>query len=143
MGTSTDGILFFGIDLGEDEDDSFPWQGEDWEDFAADKLGVSRPEVPWEGNEDVFRKYWKEKAEAIEALECEIGTHCSDSYPCYFVAPKKKVLVAARGYPLEVTKDFLDVDVRNTEISESLKNFCELMEIPWQEPKWHLASYWG
>ncbi len=41
MGTSSDGILFFGIDLGDDEDREkfLPWETEDgegvWEDFVV------------------------------------------------------------------------------------------------------------
>ena len=140
MGVSTDGILFFGIDLDEEGSLDVPWAGDDWEEFVAKKLGVFPPDVPFEGNENVFREYWNKKAEVLKTLGCDMRYHCSDSCACLFVAPEDKILIASRGYPKRVTGALLDVDGKHV---EKLKKFCELLELPWSEPKWQLASYWG
>lgn len=88
MGQSTDAILFFGVCF--EEGFEFPWSSEeddeDWEDYAAKKLGVQPPQAPWDesmpGVKEDYRRYWKECREAVEKLECEIGRHCYIDYPC-------------------------------------------------------------
>jgi len=143
MGVSTDAILFFGIDLGENNE--FPWideeDGADVESFIAAKLGVSRPDCEYEGNEKLFSDYWNKRREVMRNLGCDVGWHCSGSYPMCFVCLEKFNFSACRGYP-----QIIDPAVMQTVSAEDiqkLKDFCELIEVEWQEPKWQLASYWG
>jgi hypothetical protein len=145
MGVNTDAILFFGIDLGEDEMQDWPWNNTgredyEWWDYVAEKLGIVGPDVSYDGHEKAYREYWDRRHAAVEQLGCEIGIHCSESYPCTYVALTGKKKKANRGYPNTVDKSFLDVTEDDV---DKLKKFCELVGIPWQEPSWLLASYWS
>jgi len=144
MTISSDGILFFGIELGDDYDNEWPWEQvgdeEEWEAFVAEKLGVKKPDVPYEGNEAVHSAYWDAKRDIIKPLDCEIGLHCSYDHGMLYVALKSKNLTASRGSPQVVTEDFMKI---TSEDIQKLKEFCKLAEIEWQEPKWYLTSLYG
>jgi hypothetical protein len=73
-------------------------------------------------------------------LECTIDIHGYGNEPEYYVALKSSILTAHRGYPEEVKSNLWEP---SPEAKEKLKKFCEEMKIPWQDPKWYLASYWG
>jgi hypothetical protein len=142
MGVDTNAIVFYGFDLGEEEG---IWQSEDdIEDLIMKKMGYSAPIEPYDnGNESVvalYKNWWAKKREVLKTLGCEIGCHGSDGYPGYFVAVSSKILTAYRGEPKLVSADFLAIT--NEDITK-LVNFCKLLEIPWQLPKWMLCSYWG
>ena len=132
------------LDFGEEEELELPWLDEkyddDWQNFVAENSGLSYPNIEYEGNEKIFSEYWDKQRKLIKELGCEVGIHCSSEYACIFVSLTNKTLTASRGYPEEVTKDFMEI---TEEDIEKLKRFCELLEMPWSEPKWHLASYWG
>jgi len=142
MGTSTDAILYFGFDLGSEEDLDAPWIEEDMEvdAFIAAKWGVVEPNGPFTGNEAAYREYWEKEKSIIDRLDCHVDIHCSSNYYCYFVAIKSKTLTARRGYPESFDKSFLDV---SKEDIDKLKRYCELAEITWEDPSWAIASYWG
>ena len=147
MGVSTNGILYFGIELGDEEDVCFPW--DDFvdkdndiyvDDYIAMKLGVTEPDVPYEGNEALFSKCWEDKRKAIKATGCEVNYHGSSACVMYYVTLTAKHLEARRGYPEAVTEEFLKV---TDEQKEQLKKFCAIIGVEWKEPKWMLASYWS
>ncbi len=141
MGVSTDGILFFGIDLGDDEPRE---DGEDWQQFVAAKLGVKPPSIPY-NDEDrevvaIWEAYWAKRAETIEGLGCTVGDHCCIEDPSYYVALSDRSVWAHRDYPEVTDQDLLTVPPDDV---EKLKHFCGLLEIPWTKPQWHLASWWA
>lgn len=84
--------------------------------------------------------WWKKKREVMKSLGCEIGFYGSDGDSLCFVAVTGKILTANRGCTKLVSADFLAIT--NEDITK-LVNFCKLLEIPWQSPKWLLCSYWG
>lgn len=135
MGTSTDGILVFGFDIGvEDEQplENILGEGEEFDDFIADEAGIEQ----W--SENVSADYWQRRKIAIKSCPVELVTHCSYNYPMYILAVRGTQLTASRGYPEEVIS--LHVD---QEKIDSAKNWCETHGIEWQEPKWLLCSLWG
>jgi len=150
MGTTTDAYLFYGFtiyDPEEGEGEMPPWMDDEsdegsleWEDVLATKLGLSKPDGAYIDHEGEYRTYWKERGKLAEGAGCVVDTHCSGEYPIYFVALKDKYFRASRGNPTEI--DMGSMVITSME-KEKLRRFCELLEIPWQEPKWYLASYWG
>lgn len=136
MGVSTDAILAFGFDLGDDlpgklgeylasyEDGYF-----DFEEFIATTCGVGPDE--WE-------KYTAAKTAALENCGAEITTHCSHDYPSYFLHVPGAKQRARRGDPKKV-----ELPQIGAEQIDALRAFCDLNGIDWQEPAWHIFSYWG
>lgn len=127
MGISSDGILFFGFDIGEE----VPWiedDCEDYEDWILWKLGC---------NEDAD---FDERGSFFKEAGCRIGLHCSYDYPMYYVYLIDKNIYSSRGYPERITDEFLTVDPEDI---EKLKTFCKTLGIEWQEPCWFLASMYG
>jgi hypothetical protein len=143
MEESAAGILFYGYTIGDDDDNVWPWQLDEdsdageWETFAAAKLGLKEPDVPWEGNEEVHSAYWEKQRELVKTLECEVDYYCYMDDPVRYVALMTKNKCVDWEEAEEVTTEFLSVNVMDV---RKLKRFCELMEIPWQEPKWYLAG---
>jgi hypothetical protein len=156
MGISTDGILFWGIDYGED----FEWpEGcEATEDALAKQAGLREPEADypdlrqpgtWKEREptpeekvvqDAYSAHWKRKRELEEALPAEVGYHCSDGCPMLFIAPKRLSFSAWRGYPK--TLDFTGLQP-TAEDKAAVKQLVDILGFEWSEPEWHLASYCG
>lgn len=138
MGTSTDAVLFYGIHADENEWEDFI--GEDWQETLASKFGVHEPQVPYETPEQemLFHDYWDKKDEICEKESCAIDFHCSGEYPMPYAFVRASKTEACRGYPEEISG--LTVQ---PEWDQELKGFCELMGIPWTQPKWWLVSYWG
>jgi hypothetical protein len=130
MGTSTDAIFFWGIAY--EEEDHEGWS---WEERYADTFGLHEPRV-----EDSAGRatYWEKKEQLVEACECKVGIHCSGECPFVFVAIKKSIAKARRGYPEEVKSMTVEPDWE-----AKLRDFCERMKMPWQQPRWLLVSYWG
>lgn len=140
MGISSDGILFFGIDLGVDEDMESPWNDGDWEDIYYEKMREKFPGKYPEKNyidKDKSKAFFVAKKE-LEDNGCIIGIHCSFEYSMLYVAVTESVVNAHRGYPEEV-KSF---EVKPDWI-QKIKDFCELMDIKYEEPKWILTSLYG
>lgn len=151
MGTSTNGILFFGFDFcNEDEGDELPF--DDWEDHYAEKMGLIDDSGYWtdEGDHafppgperDAAEKRWHayldKKTKLVKKAGVEIDSHCSGEYPIYYVCTQQ--VVARRGYPEKLKLE--EMEVTEEEI-QKLRAFCELMGIKWKKPSWVLASYWG
>jgi hypothetical protein len=145
MGTSTDGILFFGIDLGEC---GFLWEEwleenetDDIDMYVAFRLGVKEPQCEYsEATKSEYNKYFGAKRAVLKESGCSIEYHCSYDYPMFYVCLSDKRKRASRGYPEAIDKEFLRV---TNEDVEKLKTFCEKVGIEWQEPSWMLTSLWG
>lgn len=138
MGTSTDAILAFGFDLGEelpealtampeDEDDS--WEFEAW---AAARAGLE----PW--SESRPDDYWERRRAAIAATPYDLITHYSYDYPMYFLAARGTEVRAYRGTPKEI-----DTPEIPSATIDAMRAFCAEFGIEWQEPRWHIFSLWG
>jgi sulfatase maturation enzyme AslB (radical SAM superfamily) len=137
MGTSTDAILFYGFHADEGEWDDF--FGEEWENTFAAKVGTPEPVVGFdtEKHKAEHVAFWRARKKLVEAEPCEVDSHCSGECPMPYVCVKASKTKACRGYPQEIKS--LTVE---PEWEIQLNKFCELMNIPWQEPRWWLVSDW-
>ena len=139
MGVSTDAILAFGFDLGEELPESLMGDNEHFdfdEWFESQVFDVSPPD-----HEDYQRdwpEYWQAKRSAIAALPYEVITHCSYDYPMYFLAARGSDTRAKRGYPAGVSTP----DVAPATI-EAMRKFCDDYGIQWERPRWMIFSLWG
>lgn len=131
MGTSTDAIVAFGFNLGEEWPEALRIEGEeypDFEDWIAEHLGLGDWQV--EG-------YWARKREAVNAFPVEIISHCSGDYPEYFIAIRGTQQRASRGYPVKLETGEVD-----SSKVQALREFCAQHGIEWEEPAWHAFSMW-
>lgn len=135
MGMSTDAILFYGIAYTEEEFDTdaiAQLHGIDTDDpdyyFDQDELFIKASGLEGEDYK-VTRKAEKESM-------CEIGQHCSSTYPMRYVCYSPSHSMAHRGY-------VKDIQLIQSEAvwDEKIKSYCDLMKIPYRQPGWHLASY--
>lgn len=126
MGVSTDGILVFGIDLG-DEIPEFMDGYDDWWHFTDVVAGLEDAE-------------YKLRNEFRENYAVDLVQHCSYNYPMYILAINGTEHRNSRGYLTEI--DPTEMVVSQEKI-DKLKTFCEEYGIEWQEPKWYLCSMWG
>lgn len=154
MLVSTNGILFYGIAYGEDLDtdaiarangidpnaDNYEGFTSDFDKFYANRMGIMEPAVEYNAQtKPLFTKYWEEKRNINK--QCGIGVHayCSGDYPMYFVCIEETRYVAYRG-------DAVEIPIAMTNWPKwdaKLKAYCELMHLPFKDPKWLLVSYWG
>ena len=140
MGQSTDGILFYGVELGEpyevktasNEDWIFDhWA---WSNRYAERKGIVQQEG--ESREDFYDR----KTKTIEASGCEVGTHCSGDCPMLYVSVKE--FIARQGDPDKLNaKDFVPLP----DAEEKLRAFFEVMGLVFDpaDVSWYLVSYWG
>jgi hypothetical protein len=146
MGVSTNGILFWGYCFTEEEQK--PYEHDDGEeDFDpetryAERLGVVPPgECYSHENDAKWRAYWDAKKAANERGGCEVGYHCGDACPMYYVAVSASHAVAYRGDPRPIAPMAVGADWAG-----KLNDYCDKMGIrppDGQQPGWWLTSYWG
>lgn len=137
MTTSTDAILAYGFDLGEDRPEFLDGY-EDFEDFIVEQARLIMPETD-DYKDPAWKAYWQAKREAVAAYPIELITHCSCEYPMYFLAVRGTEIQASRGTPVR-----LEMNLPPTkEQLRAMQTFCEQRGIEWQMPGWHLFSYWN
>lgn len=148
MGQSTDAEIAFGVDLGEGEDCTFPWDAGDIEDWWRKFNGFVNPipEPEWDAERTPERDaqvtaYFKASRDWYNAnpLPVDLISHCSGDYPMYILAVPGTHTSASRGYPIKLDpNDF----ARNPNTIE-FREFCEKHNIePNEEPAWLLFSTW-
>jgi len=148
MGQSTDAVLFFGFDLGEDF--ALPWKqgGDDdlsWEEAYAEKKGLEYPRhlsglSEWtEEQSKEYRAYSEKKSEIVKAVGVDVSSHCSCEYPMYYVYTRQHM--ASRGYPEVIDRSMLEVEPEDV---TKLREFCRFMgiDVGDKDPQWFLASDW-
>jgi len=145
MGISSDGIIAYGIDLGEglddDECNEFPWQdrekydGEFREWVLREILGFT--EEWYDGNEGYFDR----QNAVLKPFPLEMVSHCSYDYPMYFLSIKGTERRASRGYPTFI-EGLPEVTSKQR---SALKEFAEEYNFKYDEEKvgWHLFSMYG
>jgi hypothetical protein len=130
MGVSTDGLVFFGFLIADGSETHERIEREK----RAGPDGEPNPGtlgwLVWMGDEDGA---------------VEIGTHCSGEYPMYFVAVKATVIRAWRGRPMDLSGRLIRTQgiYEEGEWCKLIRDFCARWDIPHEEPRWYLASYWG
>lgn len=153
MGTSTDGILAYGYDLGgpdegwnirfagvEDEYENPDWyddeneEGDGFGEVAMKRLlaAVGFTETDWRA------EGYRERLRAAEAaVGVTFEAHCSGDYPMHLITAK--VFTARRGHAKEV--DFTLPDNADERLAWALDVLG--IDVDDKKPAWLLASYWG
>lgn len=137
MGQSTDALMAFGFDLGEELPEIFATDAEDGFDADEFLLRDYDAGVP-DWTPDRPTDYWCKKYEALAKLPVDIITHCSGEYPMYFLAVRGTNRRAYRGAPIVAEQYQIGED----QIA-ALRAFCDKHGIEWQEPRWHIFSMWN
>lgn len=143
MGTSTNAILAFGFDLGEELPEAFQDSDGDGDNFDFDewlnkKAGAIYPVDHAGIKSPEYQAYSTACKAARAASPVDFITHCSYDYPMYFLAVPGTQTTARRGYPETVGTP--DVP---PEAVAAMRKFCDEHSIEWQEPSWHIFSLWG
>lgn len=151
MSVSTDAILFWGIPYGDEEIDrsifaaKFNLVGDhddyEWETIYASAVGIREPDEPWSDEpyaRQKFIEFWEQKRWQYRASQCEVGTYSSYQYPMYFACVSASIIIARRGSHSEVESISVHPEWRG-----KLRNFCDILGLPWREPKWTMVSLWG
>src|SRR5688572_2990968 len=113
MGVSTDAIIAFGFDLGEELPESLMTDADgeesfDWWNWLDIYLGLGEEED------------YKVRSDARKSFPLDVITHCSYDYPMYFLAISGTENRADRGTPEDVSLS--DVDAEKIEF---MRAFCE------------------
>ena len=129
MGVSSDGMLYFGFPVGEEEEAPDWMEGfEDFDEFLCAKAGLPE-DAPWEQSKPI-----------IEGCPADLHLYCSYDYPMYILGVRGAEHRAHRGYVVELDATKLAVP---QEKIDALKAWCAGNGIEWQEPKWLLCSLYG
>lgn len=142
MGVSTDAILAFGFDLGEELPEAFSSDSSDASFEFDEWLQVRAGAVYPEGHPGIdsveYRTYSDACKAALDACPVDLITHCSYDSPMRFLAIRGTHKRANRGYPVAITTPEIPPDA-----VAAMKAFCDEHGIEWQEPQWHIFSLWG
>lgn len=132
MSTSTNAILAFGFDLGEELPEVWASEeGFEFTEWAEKKAGLK-----WSADD---KDFWKKRDAMLAGLPATLVTHCSGEYPMYFLALPGSVTSAHRGTPVAVAATGEPSGRQLT----AMRKFCDDLGIEWKEPAWHIFSYWG
>lgn len=136
MGVSTDAIIAFGFDLGE-ERPGWLLTGDDWDAVVARDAGLCRPETK-NYDDPAWSQYWDAKKAAVAVCPVELVYHCSWEYPMYFLAVYGTKLKAYRGSP--TTFKLRDPGAPTI---AGMEQWCAAHGVEWRTPGWYLMSMWG
>lgn len=160
MGVSTNAILFYGYVW--DEEKTLFSGDDEWSDSILEKRHIKDPwkkfpkeyeqleyQAQREASDAWVQKHRNEidsyndsKKKVEEEFGVDIGYHCSDSCSMPYVYIKESEILARRGYPKIVTTSNLIV---KPSWNDSLKTFIKEIniEVPHEDARWNLVSYWG
>lgn len=132
MGQSTNAMLFFGFHVG-DEDELPEWlefteEIEDFDAWLAMKAGLPKGGT------------YAEQRKIAAGCPADLFTHCSSDHPMYILGVRGAELIAHRGFPTEMSATHLEISQGKI---LRFKGWCAANNIPYEEPKWWLCSYWG
>lgn len=133
MGMDARAYLFYGFVVEEGEGFSIPdeWDG-DWENYYQKTF---KPEVGrWSKDftPEQSREYWEKYSAFQKSLNVEIR---HTEYDCFMLFIKDSLITAYWCDATEITSLATRVGWE-----AQLKDFCEKMKIPYQEPKWRLCA---
>ena len=146
MGTSTDGILAFGVNFGDEDDfeETCPsrlaeiLQSEDGlEDYIVESSGIGQWSEDFTSEES--EGYWSRRVDILKDSPVEEVMHCSSDYPMTILAVPGFVRRANRGYPLDIKPESLVVPQGKI---DAFKAWLAQHGVE-DEPRWILCSFWG
>ncbi|MGX1786872.1 hypothetical protein ACWIGM_09060 [Bosea sp. NPDC055332] len=129
MGVSSDGLLVYGIDLG-DEKPEFLGSHDDMDEFLDEQSGL--PTWGEDGHSFNAQSDYRDKCPA------DLTRYCSYDYPMHILAVRGTESRVSRGYVTEI--ETLSVDPEKV---EAFKAWCADHGIEDAEPKWLLCSMYG
>ncbi len=149
MGVSTDGILCFGFNITEEEEQPeflenvvSRW-GEDeadFEDLIYNEAGILPPFEDETDEQQIAR--WALQNEAEAAYPVDLVRHCSGDYTMFILVPRDAPnFSASRGFPLSIDPVAIS-DAITPELLGKFQSWCEAHDVEWQEPEWLLCSMW-
>lgn len=137
MGISTDGILYFGFDFLDADnhklEESDPLQ-------VALELGMDSY-VNQQIKRHNLQNKFKTADDFLKEYGVKIGFHCHHQYPIYYICLERSEVIANRGTSVDLSSK-LAISFSYIEIAK-LRTVCDLLDIPFKQPAWTLASYWG
>ena len=141
MGQSTDAILVFGIDFGEEPEHEFfamlRDEDEDGDIIEAFDTFVNRElGIPGQGDDDY--PGYKAAEEMRGKYPVTLVRHCSCDYPMYILAIPGTHVSASRGYPQTIDPDDMDIPRKKM---DAFLNWCEKHGID-DDGAWLLCSDW-
>lgn len=159
MTTSTDGQICFGVELGSEEDNEFPWSGDEhfgeFDEWWLERVSGFTPTKAYPFDErgnylpgmhcgsPEVEAYFAERREFMKTnpTPFTLVNYCSGDYPALILAVPSTCLTASRGHPLAFDPQALSV---TDEQVRQLLAFCETHGLAFEgEPCWWLSSYWG
>lgn len=128
MGDSPKSDIFWGIlvsdDLPDELSEALPYE---WGSLYLLRIGEVNLANSFLDNNEVAEK----------RSECLLEKHGSEHHYQYFVAIKASHLHGDWDLPIEIPADHLTV---KAEWEKKLRSFCEVLGIPWADPKWYCVS---
>jgi hypothetical protein len=134
VGISSDGLIAFGIDLGEEGLSFLEDFDNDFDEYVSGQYPVEAPEGYGEEYNEWFEGYKK----FADAYPVDLVMYCSYEYPMYFLAVRGTYQSVSRGY----CEEFKNPTVTTKQI-KALENFCKGHDIEFKEPKWCIMSMFG
>ena len=140
MGISSDGILVFGIDLGDKYPDKFIVdENTDFEEFLCKEANLEewRADFSDEERSAYYEKIFKIKDEC----PVEIVWYCSYDYIMYILAVKSTEILACRGKAIDVSDK---MSIEQSRIDAAVK-WCKEHGLDYsaKDFKWLLTSMYG
>lgn len=140
MGSSPHGFVFWGIPLPLDEYEEraeTPWEQYQDEEFYAAKKGVVEPQKEYVSGDPDYSAYWQAKAALVKAEPCKISQTGYGDF-------ERDIAYVKASY---VEVEWSEVKTFSTKVNPEwegqLRAFCEVMEIEWTEPGWHVGTRYG
>jgi len=135
VGTSTDGILAYGVDLQELDSSDFPdYRDADECDACAATDWQKRCGECFEGLDEYVSAVLKKAG----ITGVSLIMHCSYEYPMWILGTHR--FRAYRGSPTDVPLNVLTVPEEET---EAIRRALTVLGQGPKKPRWLLASIWG
>ena len=128
MGVSSDGIVVFGIDLGEEPPEFLDGDFDDYLDSISGLPQYGEPGHSW----DAINAHRK-------ACPADVTIYCSYDYPMYILAVRDTEVRVSRGYVIDVS----DLPAPDEARLAAFKAWCVERGVENPEPKWLLCSLYG
>lgn len=140
MGTSTDGLVWFGMCWTQKHD---KYYSHGFPDRVSRHLKVGEGELEEFNKEEPDTHALAAYVNTLlKEFGCRVVLHCSGDYPMVGLALEEHYHAAHRGHPEPL--DYSKIQQANTAVNvERLRKACEMLDWPWEEPQWWLASDWG
>ena len=112
--------------------------------FYCEKLGLPPLQIDYDHNDPAIRAIWKKYKNAGQVLidkePCEVAFCFPGGIQSFFVCTKESCYTSQLAIPestAPLTEEQEEIDMNR---HWQLRQFCQIMEIPFQRPEWHVAK---